>query len=144
MVYTKNDGLLNKIYPVGSIYMSTNDISPEDFLGGIWERWGQGRVPVCVNPDDTDFAEVEKEIGEKTHTLIYQEMPTHKHKIKWSDGNYMGLWLSNVGSGSTWEIGSTWANGDSVPYATTATIGNSQPHNNIQPSITCYMWKRTA
>ena len=34
---TTLDMLLNKIYPVGSIYMSINNISPATFLGGTWE-----------------------------------------------------------------------------------------------------------
>ena len=29
--------LLDKIYPVGSIYMSVNNVSPATFLGGTWE-----------------------------------------------------------------------------------------------------------
>ena len=28
--------LINLIYPVGSIYMSTNNVSPATFLGGTW------------------------------------------------------------------------------------------------------------
>ena len=30
--------LLNKIYPVGSIYMSINNVSPQAFIGGTWEQ----------------------------------------------------------------------------------------------------------
>lgn len=30
--------LLNKLYPVGSIYTSVNNVSPASFLGGNWER----------------------------------------------------------------------------------------------------------
>lgn len=64
-LYTKNDGLLNKIYPVGSIYMSVNDVSPEEFLGGTWERWSQGRVPVGVDENDEDFEKPNLISGEK-------------------------------------------------------------------------------
>ena len=35
---TAKTDLLNWIYPVGSIYMSVNDVSPSTFLGGTWER----------------------------------------------------------------------------------------------------------
>ena len=64
-LYTKNDGLLNKIYPVGSIYMSVNDVSPEEFLGGTWERWSQGRVPVGVDESDEELEKPNLAGGEK-------------------------------------------------------------------------------
>ncbi len=36
--------LVDLVYPVGSIYMSTNSINPGGILGGTWEAWGeQGR-----------------------------------------------------------------------------------------------------
>lgn len=40
--------IAKKIYPVGSIYMSTSSINPQTIFGGTWVAWGQGRVPVGV------------------------------------------------------------------------------------------------
>ena len=34
---------LNKIYPVGSIYISTKDTDPSELFGGIWERYAGQR-----------------------------------------------------------------------------------------------------
>lgn len=40
---------VNKIYPVGSIYLSTVSTNPNILFGlGTWEAWGAGRVPVGV------------------------------------------------------------------------------------------------
>lgn len=36
--------LLNLVYPVGSIYISTGTTSPADFLGGTWSIVGTNRV----------------------------------------------------------------------------------------------------
>ena len=54
--------LLDLIYPVGSIYMSVNNVSPQTFLGGTWTKWGSGRVPVGVNTSDSNFSTVEKQV----------------------------------------------------------------------------------
>jgi len=46
--------LMNRMYPVGSIYMSLgiDDVGDIiDHFGGDWEPWGQGKVPVGVNAD---------------------------------------------------------------------------------------------
>ena len=114
--------ILNFIHPVGSIYMSVNDTNPGDVFGGTWEQWGSGRVPVGVDMSDSDFNSVEKIGGSK----YLQE---HSHNIKWQ---YTGA------SGSTAAIinysGST---------ITTENAGTGDS-GNLQPYITCYMWKRTA
>lgn len=38
------ESILSMVYPVGSVYISVNDVSPEKFLGGTWEKISQGRV----------------------------------------------------------------------------------------------------
>ena len=40
--------ILNKAYPVGSIYITTTTESPSSFLGGTWEKYGEGRVLMGV------------------------------------------------------------------------------------------------
>ena len=55
--------LVDMIYPVGSIYMSVNDINPSTLFGGTWEAWGNGRVPVGVDANDTAFDTVEETGG---------------------------------------------------------------------------------
>lgn len=124
----------NALYPVGSIYMSVNNTNPSTFFGGTWVSWGAGKVPVGVDTNDTDFATVEKTGGEKTHTLTVSEMPSHKHTVE------------AIGSGTTqqeltaFNVGTTSAIDG---YAGTDFTGGGQAHNNLQPYITCYMWKRT-
>ena len=43
------DVALSIIYPVGSIYMSVNNVSPETFMGGIWEQIEAIEIPMIVN-----------------------------------------------------------------------------------------------
>jgi hypothetical protein len=124
------------IYPVGSIYMSATMSSAsqvEAAFGGTWVAWGAGRVPVGVDTSQTEFDTVEETGGEKTHKLTTNEMPSHYHTVR---GN-----LKNQGSGTAFrELG----NESSTNAGRTENTGGGQPHNNLQPYITCYVYKRTA
>ena len=125
------------LYPVGSIYMSATMSTVEEVqttFGGTWEAWGSGKVPVGVDPEDTDFSTVQKTGGEKTHKLTINEMPSHNHGLK----TYM-----EAGSSSAWTFENV-----NKKYLYTAEYcqktGGDQAHNNLQPYITCYMFKRIA
>ncbi len=129
----------NALYPVGSIYMSVNNTNPSTFFGGTWEAWGTGRVPVGVDTNDTDFATVEKTGGEKTHTLTESEMPKHSHGLPtfYSNPAKENITLADSAFNADKASDSNVSNGGQVISA-----GGGQAHNNLQPYITCYMWKR--
>jgi len=76
----QND-LLNKTYPVGSIYITTTNTNPSSIIGGIWEAYGNGRTLVGVNTNDTNFNAVNKTGGSATNTLAIANMPSHAHSI---------------------------------------------------------------
>ena len=123
-----------KTYPVGSIYISTSSTNPSTIYGGTWERYGQGKTLVGLNESETEFSTVNKIGGEKTHTLTISEMPRHTHSL------YMNSGTDDLSRGF-------WLVQDAVPVSTsraniTEYEGWSQPHNNLQPYITVYMWKR--
>lgn len=130
---TQIDNIWSVIYPVGSIYMSVSNTNPETIFGGTWVAWGSGKVPVGVDVSDTSFDTVEKTGGEKTHTLTVAEMPAHTH-AQW-DRNWN---VTSAGSGSV------AANANKAMATATGSAGGGAAHNNLQPYITCYMWKRTA
>ena len=122
---------LENIYPIGSIYMSVNNTNPSNWLGGMWEEWGRGRVPVGVDAAQTEFSTVEQTGGEKTHTLTIDEMPKHSHSVYAQTMTGDGANGYGIGNTGNISFNSTMA-------------GGSKPHNNLQPYITCYMWKRIA
>lgn len=155
------------VYPIGSIYLSVNNINPGTIFGGTWVSWGSGQVPVGVNTSVSQFATVEQTGGEITHTLTAAEMPSHDHSISGgacttgSGGSHnhtygvtvhpaVGFTLGSNGySTVTGDNQNTSSNGNhshSVPDHAhdIGNTGGGQAHNNLQPYITCYMWKRTA
>jgi hypothetical protein len=132
-------GLLDFIYPIGSIYMSVKNVSPTTFLGGTWVAWGAGRVPIGVDSTQTEFNTVERTGGEKTHTLTSNEMPVHSHAQNITADN------GNITAGVCRVDWNYDRLGVSLPQGNnTENTGGGAAHNNIQPYITCYMWKRTA
>ena len=145
------DDILNRIYPIGSIFMSVSHSTVaqvEEALGGTWEAWGAGRVPVGVNTSDTDFDTVEETGGEKTHTLASGETPKrdfYVDHISYGDNNYGAIAGVTVqryaASGANRMQGE---NAGSTSNAWRFTFGNNEAHNNLQPYITCYMYKRIA
>lgn len=122
-------------YHIGKIIIETENINPATYLGfGTWELWGQGKVPVGVDTEDEDFNTVEKTGGEKEHTLMVDEIPSHNHGGV-PESNW-GLSSSSTGTDITVH---NYAGHESK---NTSDAGGDQPHNNLQPYITCYMWKR--
>lgn len=126
------DGKL--LYPIGSIYMSIQDTNPSVFFGGTWERIAKGKTLVGVDENDTDFNTSSKTGGEKTHKLTINEIPSHIH-----GGAY---WAQKQGYGNI-NIGSTAA-ASRADISGIASTGGNQPHNNMQPYYTCYIFVRTA
>ena len=124
----------NDVYPIGSIYMSINNVNPSTLFGGTWTEWGTGRVPVGVDTSQTEFSTIEKIGGEKTHTLTIDEMPTHDHSIRYRTK------VASNGTSGLWVLGAATYDGiNNVPIEST---GGGKGHNNLQPYVTCYMWKR--
>lgn len=121
------------MHRVGDIIFSTSDENPSTIYGGTWVAWGKGQVPVGVDTSDSDFNTVEKTGGEKEHTLTVDEMPSHKHDF----GQQFATTSNLSGTYGYYMIAGTQTD-------VIKNTGGNQPHNNLQPYITCYMWKRTA
>ena len=130
--------ILNQIYPIGSVYISVNNVNPSSLFGGTWEQFAAGRTLVGIDTSDDDFKTVEKTGGEKEHTLTVNEMPSHSHPLNGST-DYVGI----DGTGGT--AYGEMRDGNSLRWKIgQQSKGEDQPHNNLQPYITCYMWKRIA
>lgn len=127
-----------KKYHVGKIIIDTANINPQTYLGfGTWTYWGSGRVPVGVDASQTEFATVEKTGGEKTHLLTAKEsgLRNHTHAFSAIQRDTNATTLATGNYGYTSQSSNTSESGE---------LNAQTAHNNLQPYITCYMWKRTA
>ena len=68
-------GIVDLIYPVGSIYMSVADVNPAVLFGGSWEEL-QGKFLLGRSANHAAGSSG----GEEIHTLTATEMPAHTHK----------------------------------------------------------------
>lgn len=138
-------------YPVGSIYLSVNDTSPAELFGGTWEQIKDTFLLAAGNTYKAGSTG-----GEAKHTLTTAEMPAHKHGQN-INGKGSDSWANIYGaavtsppgggtegvSGITYTAGTTdWSHKSNRIY--TDPIGHSDPHNNMPPYLSVYIWKRTA
>ena len=139
-------GILLANRPIGSIYESTDPTDPGTLLGfGTWELYGVGRVVVGLDIADADFNTPGQTGGAKTHTLTEGQLPEHSHTSPWVEA-------SNQGTDSRWGTetlpsGTGSAGGvdtDNTVGRFTSPIGSGQAHNNVQPYVVLYRWRRTA
>ena len=158
---------MKKIYPVGSIYMSTVSTNPATLFGfGTWEAMPAGRVLLAQGKSSWGTTyNAGSTGGEATHQLTVGEMPSHTHTAStnttgnhhhgtvWTDGTYSvwGLYNSStnhrgMGAGNDNDnaLPNTSTDGNHSHTVTINNAGSNTAHNNIQPYYSCYMWHRTA
>lgn len=142
-------------FPIWSIIMTTNWENPNSYLWyWTWEAWWNWRAPVWVNTNEVEFNSVEKIWWAKTHTLTTAQMPSHSHSIS-SDWNHTHTITVNTSWNPDWWGDSWrsywnnvwWSNSPSTSAAwshahTIYSTWWGSAHNNLQPYITAYMWKR--
>ena len=124
-------GVIDLVYPVGSIYMSVSSTSPATLFGGTWEQL-KDRFLLGVGDTYSNGATG----GEATHTLTVEEMPSHTHRLK--KNSSIGTARQSGGDWLTDNYGNTWVS------SAIENTGGGKAHNNMPPYLVVYMWKRTA
>lgn len=145
--------LVDAIYPVGSIYISTNSTNPGTLFGGTWTAL-ENRFLVGAG----DLYTAGAEGGEATHTLSIEEMPAHVHYPKGADASANGNWCYTAiqnrsqhsgtyplqsGEGK-YGFGSNDGYSDLYLAFSSGSAGGGVAHNNMPPYLSVYMWERTA
>lgn len=147
-ILTDEKPLIDRVYPVGSIYMSVNLVDPSLLFGGKWERL---KDRFLLGAGDSYAAGAIG--GEASHTLTEGEMPRHQHTQRpmaygysdWDEyttGN--GYYVIHNVQGGDYHGPNTTLNAIHVYGGRTDPIGESKAHNNMPPYLAVYMWKRIA
>ena len=155
--------VIDLIYPVGSIYMSVNNISPATLFGGTWEQIKDKFLLACGSTYTNGSTG-----GEATHKLTSTEIPSHTHGSKSLKGDILfrpltsggniadtdgtGITTSILDGGDTWGAAINYTSGknlktDVIRINAThehTSVGGNGAHNNMPPYLAVYVWKRTA
>lgn len=138
-INTTIDNTINSIYPIGSVYITVADTNPSTFLKGTWQQFGQGRTLIGegTGDDGTDSQTFNANDigGEYKHKLTVEEMPKHTHKFRYRGGQ--GAQASEPFGENKPILQGSNDYGPNVDET-----GGGVSHNNIQPYVTVYFWKR--
>ncbi len=119
--------VVDMIYPVGSIYLSVNNVNPKTLFGGTWEQIKDKFLLAAGGSYSagTTGGSADAVVVSHNHT-----MPTFRQKS------------GGVASGSTYK----WIHYDTGGGGGigTSTNGESGTGKNMPPYLVVYMWKRTA
>ena len=135
------------MYPVGSVYITYNNVNPGTFLGGTWERFGQGRTLVgegTGNDGSTSMSFTPNSSDGKYKSTHY-----HVTSFGWDmnafyagkpDGAKNGDYnrTSVIPNGYVINAGSSQTSQSRLNWTDDRTI------NHVQPYIVVFFWRRTA
>ncbi len=71
--------LVDKMFPVGAIYITAGNTNPGTFLGGTWSQIAAGRTLIGVGTLGTDTYAAGNTGGAARVTLGINELPSHNH-----------------------------------------------------------------
>jgi hypothetical protein len=134
------DELLDIVYPVGSIVIRYDHLSPASIFGGTWTRVIHNTGGATFLYGCTASGVIGECGGESTHTLTVNEMPSHTHDV------YITASLGTTGT-------EDYLYGDGVKVQqptsgrnviSTRSSGGGAAHNNMPPYIKVSIWRRTA
>lgn len=139
---------LNASHPIGSIYMTINEVNPSVLFGGTWELLKDRFLVGAGNS-----YQVGEIGGEATHTLTVDEMPNHSHinciynqNNTYYDMAFNAIRLKTGANAYEWvdienEHKTAGSNGGD-PCGITRSVGRNKPHNNLPPFLAVNIWKR--
>lgn len=151
VMYRDWNKLVNSIksamYPVGSVYITYNNVNPGTFLGGTWERFGQGRTLVgegTGNDGSTSMSFTPNSSDGKYKSTHY-----HVTSFGW-DMNAFYAGKPDGAKNGDYNRTSVIPNGYIVSANSSATSQSrlnwtdDRTISNVQPYIVVFFWRRTA
>lgn len=121
----------DRIYPVGSLYLTLSDADPAQLFGGTWQPIRD--VFLLAAGGSYGLGDTG---GEAAHTLTVGELPAHRHA---TNGVPTQLY-----SGGYAAMRSAEMSQQSSTTGYTTQTGGGEAHNNMPPYLAVNVWQRTA
>lgn len=141
--YLRKLGIIDAIYPVGSLYMSVNDVSPEVLFGGTWEQIEDKFILSAgstYSAGATGGAESYALSAKHKHTapIGYTSSIFGMVKINGSEVSGSGKGYRSAGVDGS----GTLSENIDLAYTSDTTISATIP--TLPPYLAVFVWKRTA
>lgn len=141
------NSIKSAMYPVGSVYITYNNINPGTFLGGTWERFGQGRTLIgegTGNDGSTSMSFTSNSTDGK-----YKNTHYHVTSFGW-DGDYFYAGRPDGAANNAYDRTSVIPNGYGIQTSSFISRQvrlnwtDNRTISNVQPYIVVFFWRRTA
>lgn len=150
-----NLGILDWVYPVGSLYWSKKSTSPTTLFGGTWTQI-KDKFILAAGDSYGEGASG----GSASVTLSVEQLPAHTHSA-WTDAqgghqHTLGVDTHGTDDPSNHNLDNTGIGGHGGVQAYTSpngshghnvgigATGGGQAHDNMPPYVAYYCWERTA
>lgn len=146
-------GVINAIYPVGSIFTSTSVTNPGTLLGiGTWSAYGAGRIIVGEGGSFSGTGGSANAIvvthSHGSGSYVANSAGAHTHNVTgYLDGASVTALRSTQNGQTPLSISNAAASAGAHTHTTSGTsanTGSSGTNANMPPYITTYIWQRTA
>ena len=140
---TTINGQFNKLFPVGSLYVTGDDTFNPNTAEGWQGTWAKIKGRFILGSSD-DY-EVNSVGGEATHTLTINEIPSHDHPLdNNSAGENIGRPVLNANSMNDFTHGDVSYNNYSNPGVRSGFTGGGQAFDIMPPYEVKHIWERIA
>lgn len=136
-------------YPIGSIYLSLNDVNPSTYFGGTWElikdRFliGAGNSYKAGTIGGSQNHRHDFKIG---HRMNYYEImcDNYANQGAWSyeKGRYSKSYGTELTSSDNYNSGHNQSGGGTLTESIRYSIGDTDLSSSLPPYLAVYIWRR--
>lgn len=145
-IKTALDERTKAMYPVGCYFYSDDSRAPSEYIPGLegttWEQTAAGRVLIGAGTADSGtIYNAGDKGGEEKHKLSVDELARFSPRYNFTFDSNHATGVAPWGITLTSQPTNKYTDFHPEDYSY---IGKDQPHNNMQPYSTVYIFKRTA